>query len=773
MDGGQILLSYIKVWVVLLLLSATFQNSKLAAKNTEQDKKRKLAEENSGLISIDCGAEEDYRDNEDTGISYKTDKDFISTGKNKVVAPEYSSTTRYYGKMLNSLRIFPEGKMNCYTLKPSQGKNQNYYVRAFFHYGNYDSKNHTQIKFDLYFGVNYWDTVKETIENKYWLTYEIIHYSVTDTIYVCLVNTGSGVPFINGLDLLFLKDSPYGSMNRSLIPRVQADLGGHQPPATNRYPDDVYARIWWLNINLTDSVSNISTKANIDIQGSDNPCRLPVDVLRTAVQPRNGLNSLSYSYKIGYGDNPTPEFLVFFHFAEIEQSAPGERREFTITLNDLEYEPFTLEYLKPLTIRSNLSRAQEGLVRFSINATLRSDLPPILNAFEIFELRSLLDGNPDLCKMNTCEKKQGSFSVPVIASVISVSVLLLLSIITIFWRLKRGRLNVSLSSSVGLSLSLKSKNQPFTYTEIVSITNNFQTIIGEGGFGKVYLGNLNDGRQVAVKLLSQSSRQGYKEFLAEVQLLMIVHHRNLVSLVGYCNEKENMALVYEYMANGNLKDQLLENNTNMLNWRARLQIAVDAAQGLEYLHNGCRPPIVHRDLKSSNILLTENLQAKIADFGLSKAFANEGDSHVTTVPAGTPGYIDPEFRASGNLNKKSDVYSFGILLCELITGQPPLIRGHQGHTHILQWVSPLVERGDIQSIIDPRLQGEVNTNCAWKALEIALSCVPPTSIQRPDMSDILGELKECLAMEMSSEISMRGSVEMSLVLGTDMAPNLR
>ncbi|KAL9345288.1 hypothetical protein Peur_062963 [Populus x canadensis] len=123
------------------------------------------------------------------------------------------------------------------------------------------------------------------------------------------------------------------------------------------------------------------------------------------------------------------------------------------------------------------------------------------------QLQLSLDGNPDLCKMDTCEKKKGSFPVPVIASVIPVSVLLLLSIITIFWRLKRGRLNVSLSSSVGLSLSLKSKNQPFTYIEIVSITNNFQTIIGEGGFGKVYLGNLKNGRQVAVKLLSQSSRK--------------------------------------------------------------------------------------------------------------------------------------------------------------------------------------------------------------------------------------------------------------------------
>ncbi|KAG6738883.1 hypothetical protein POTOM_058506 [Populus tomentosa] len=905
MYGGQILLSYIKVWVILLLLSATFLNSKLAAKNTAQDKKRKLAAENPGLISIDCGADADYLEGGVTGISYKSDKDFISTGKNTVVAPVY-----YTGdKMLNSLRTFPEVKRNCYTLKPIQGKNQNYYVRAFFYYGNYDSKNQTQIMFDLYIGVNRWATVLILQERYGWTYYEIIHYSVTDTIDVCLVNTGFGVPFINGLDLRFMNDSLYRSMNGSLIPRMQADLGGNPTDRFMRYPDDVYARIWRLDFNLDDSVSNISTEANIDIQGSDNPCRLPVEVLRTAVQPRNGLNSLSCSYTIGYGDNPTPEFLVFFHFAEIEQSAPGERREFNITLNDLEYGPFTLEYLKPLTIRSNLSRAQE--VRFSIDAPLRSDLLPILNAFEIFELRSLpysptnqadvdaimaikeaykikrvdwqgdpclpfttwtglqcnddnppriislnlsssqlsgnivvsllnltaiksldlsnneligtvpeafaqlpnltildlsenkltgavphslkeksnsgklqlsLDGNLDLCKMDTCEKKQRSFPVLVIASIISVSVLLLLSIITIFWRLKRGRLNVSLSSSVGLSrkeLSLKSKNLPFTYVEIVSITNNFQTIIGEGGFGKVYLGNLKDGCQVAVKLLSQSSRQGYKEFLAEVQLLMIVHHRNLVSLVGYCNEHENMALVYEYMANGNLKEHLLENSTNMLSWRERLQIAVDSAHGLtlvlslEYLHNGCRPPIVHRDLKSSNILLTENLQAKIADFGLSKAFANEGDSHVITDAAGTPGYIDPEFQETGNLNKKSDVYSFGILLCELITGQPPIIRGPKGNTHILQWVSPLIERGDIQSIIDPRLQGVFNTNCAWKVLEIALSCVPPTSIQRPDMSDILGELKECLAMEMSSEMSMPDSVEMSLVLDTDIAPNLR
>ncbi|KAH8523090.1 hypothetical protein H0E87_031549, partial [Populus deltoides] len=345
--------------------------------------------QNSEGISIDCGAEEDYPDGK-TGITYKSDKDFISTGKNMHVAPEYQLTIPYFGDMVNTLRTFPEGKKNCYTLKPIQGKNQNYFVRAFFYYGNYDSENQTQIKFDLYIGVNYWTTVQPA-KDMQWEYYINIHYSVTDTIYVCLVNTGSGVPFINALDLRFMNDSPYTSMNGSLLLEMRADLGGHktQNSAMNRYKDDVYDRIWWAD-NLTDSVS-ISTETNIDIQGSNNPYRLPVEVLRTADQPRNGLKSLSYNRTLWYPENFTPEFLVFFHFAEIEQIAPGERREFTITSNGLNYGPFTLEYLKPLTIRSNITQVQEGQVRFSIDATLRPGRPPILNAFEIFKLWPLPD----------------------------------------------------------------------------------------------------------------------------------------------------------------------------------------------------------------------------------------------------------------------------------------------------------------------------------------------------------------------------------------------
>uniref|UniRef100_A0A2N9FBL9 Protein kinase domain-containing protein n=1 Tax=Fagus sylvatica TaxID=28930 RepID=A0A2N9FBL9_FAGSY len=299
--------------------------------------------------------------------------------------------------------------------------------------------------------------------------------------------------------------------------------------------------------------------------------------------------------------------------------------------------------------------------------------------------------------------------------------------------------------------NIKLNNHQYSYREVVAITNNFKTIIGEGGFGKVYLGILTDETQVAVKLLSSSSKQGNKEFRAEAQLLMIVHHKNLVSLVGYCDEGENKALIYEYMANGDLRHHLSVTNTNVLNWKERLQIAVDAAHGLEYLHNGCKPPIIHRDLKTPNILLNENMQAKIADFGLSRAFSTENDSHVSTDhPAGTRGYLAPEFQASGNVNRKSDVYSFGIVLFELITGRPAIIIEPKEHIHIVDWVYPIIESGDIQNIIDPKLQGEFHTNSAWKAVEIAMSCVPTAAIQRPDMSEVLAELKECLALEMSN-----------------------
>ncbi|CAL5195563.1 unnamed protein product [Lathyrus oleraceus] len=353
-----------------------------------------------------------------------------------------------------------------------------------------------------------------------------------------------------------------------------------------------------------------------------------------------------------------------------------------------------------------------------------------------------VDDNHDLCMKESCKKKKSFVALIASLSALLVILLLLLG----FWIFKKRK--VLMSSNSKREGSKASKHQIFSHAEILNITENFKTIIGEGGFGKVYIGILQDQTQVAVKRLSPSSMQGYKEFQSEAQLLTIVHHKNLVSLIGYCDEGEIKALIYEYMANGNLQQHLLGGNSNILKWNDRLNIAIDAAYGIDYMHNGIKPPIVHRDLKPSNILLDEKMHAKIADFGLSRVFGNEIDSHISTRPAGTFGYLDPECQRTGNISKRNDVYSFGIILFVLMTGRQAIERVDGESIHILEWVSPIIEGGDIKKVIDPRLKGEFHINSAWKVVEIAMSCILQIAAERPDISQILAGLNECLSLEM-------------------------
>ncbi|KEH18250.1 probable LRR receptor-like serine/threonine-protein kinase At1g05700 isoform X1 [Medicago truncatula] len=376
----------------------------------------------------------------------------------------------------------------------------------------------------------------------------------------------------------------------------------------------------------------------------------------------------------------------------------------------------------------------------------------LLERCETGSLSLRVDDNPDLCMTKSCRMKKLSFLFTKRDKaqsgkknlIIPIALIIILLFSLGFCIFNGQKATWSNSRKEG---SMKSKHQMFSYSEILNITDNFKTVIGEGGFGKVYVGILQDHTQVAVKILSTSSNQGYKEFQSEAQLLMVVHHRNLVSLIGYCDEDEIKALIYEYMANGNVQQHLLI-DANILKWNERLKIAVDAAHGLEYLHNGCKPAIMHRDLKPTNILLDENKHAKIADFGLSRAFGNDIDSHISTRPAGTLGYVDPAYQRTGNTNKKNDIYSFGIILFVLISGRHAIVRAAGENIHILDWVIPLVERGDIQNVVDSRLQGEFSINSAWKAVEIAMSCISPNATERPDMSQILADLRECLSLEM-------------------------
>ncbi|XP_020098893.1 probable LRR receptor-like serine/threonine-protein kinase At5g59680 isoform X2 [Ananas comosus] len=374
-----------------------------------------------------------------------------------------------------------------------------------------------------------------------------------------------------------------------------------------------------------------------------------------------------------------------------------------------------------------------------------------------------LCNNGDSCVL-TKSKKSTPTAVIVIVPI--VVVVLLVAVILVMCRIRKQRglatgtsvkpqneENYSRRENNNDDHSLQFENRQFMYKELEIITNYFEREIGRGGFGKVYDGFLENGTQVAVKMRSQSSHQGVKEFLCEAQHLTRVHHKNLVSLIGYCKDGDYLGLVYEYMAEGTLQEHLRGRTSGArpLTWGQRLRIALESAQGLEYLHKGCKPPLIHRDVKTNNILLTANLEAKIADFGLSRAFNNDTSTSESTPTAvvGTPGYIDPEYHNTFHPSEKTDVYSFGVVLLEVITGQSPILPGSDG-VHIVQWVRQRLARGNIEGVVDSRMRGEYDINSVWKVADVALKCTAQSSSQRPLMPEVVMQLKESLELEEAS-----------------------
>ncbi|XP_073315152.1 serine/threonine-protein kinase PBS1 [Primulina huaijiensis] len=288
--------------------------------------------------------------------------------------------------------------------------------------------------------------------------------------------------------------------------------------------------------------------------------------------------------------------------------------------------------------------------------------------------------------------------------------------------------------------------QIFTFRELAAATCNFrpESFLGEGGFGRVYKGRLPNGQVVAVKQLDRNGLQGNREFLVEVLMLSLLHHSNLVSLIGYCAEGEQRLLVYEFMPLGSLEDHLhdLPPDKEPLNWNTRMKIAAGAAKGLEHLHDKANPPVIYRDFKSSNILLGEGYFPKLSDFGLAKLGPTGDKSHVSTRVMGTYGYCAPEYAMTGQLTVKSDVYSFGVVFLELITGRKAIDSTlPQGEQNLVAWARPLFnDRRKFSKLADPRLQGKFPIRGLYQALAVASMCIQEQAAGRPLIGDVVTAL---------------------------------
>ncbi|XP_027190799.1 nodulation receptor kinase-like [Cicer arietinum] len=300
--------------------------------------------------------------------------------------------------------------------------------------------------------------------------------------------------------------------------------------------------------------------------------------------------------------------------------------------------------------------------------------------------------------------------------------------------------------------------KPFTLEFLELATVRYKTLIGEGGFGSVYRGTLDDGQEVAVKVRSATSTQGTREFDNELNLLSAIQHENLVPLLGYCNENDQQILVYPFMSNGSLLDRLYGEpaKRKILDWPTRLSIALGAARGLAYLHTFHGRSVIHRDVKSSNILLDHSMCAKVADFGFSKYAPQEGDSYVSLEVRGTAGYLDPEYYKTQQLSEKSDVFSFGVVLLEIVSGREPLnIKRPRIEWSLVEWAKPYIRASKVEEIVDPGIKGGYHAEALWRVVEVALQCLEPFSAYRPCMVDIVRELEDALIIENNASEYMK------------------
>ncbi|CAL0328351.1 unnamed protein product [Lupinus luteus] len=554
----------------------------------------------------------------------------------------------------------------------------------------------------------------------------------------------------------------------------------------------------------------------------------PVDVYTTArtmgPNPQINLNyNLTWLFTVDSGFS----YLVRLHFCEGSTNITKiNQRVFDIFLNNQTAQPGGADVIAWAEgsglAHNNGVPVHKDYVVFVPNGEPRQDLllalnpdqsskpqyyDAILNGVEIFKINdttgSLAGTNPIAPPLQ--EKVDPSLARPhphansknqtgVVAGGVGGIVVLLLLVIGVFTFARRRRHGKESSAIEGpsgwLPLSLYGNSHSagsaktnttgsyassipsnlcrhFSFAEIKAATKKFDDalILGVGGFGKVYKGEIDGGAtKVAIKRGNPLSDQGVHEFQTEIEMLSKLRHRHLVSLIGYCEENTEMILVYDHMAYGTLREHLYKTQNPPLSWKQRLEICIGAARGLHYLHTGAKHTIIHRDVKTTNILLDEKWVAKVSDFGLSKTGPTLNNTHVSTVVKGSFGYLDPEYFRRQQLTDKSDVYSFGVVLFEILCARPalnPTLAKEQ--VSLAEWAPHCYKKGILDQFMDPYLKGKIAPECYKKFAETAMKCVSDQGIERPSMGDVLWNLEFALQLQESAEESGKDFVGKKVV----------
>ncbi|TYG62351.1 hypothetical protein ES288_D07G222900v1 [Gossypium darwinii] len=605
-----------------------------------------------------------------------------------------------------------------------------------------------------------------------------------------------GVPFVGQA-----QGSLYTLENNTALEMMyRVKVGGREiPPEEDTgmfrgwLKDDAYLTI------AKPSALPVNESINLTFRSDTPSYSAPREVYVTArtmgmSKTQNENYQLTWEFPVDFGFN----YFVRLHFCEFQREITKEGdRVFEILLANLTAEtaadviswsggngiPVYRDYVVSIGKEGNQKQRNLSIALHPSPAwrTVYSDA--ILNGLEIFKLSNdFVLASPDPVPINQKENSLPTSTKPnnkkavfgIVVGVISGFVVLSLLCFFVYrqkMRVKdtsssKGVSQWSQFSGTGVPVKESTKcggsSLPsdlcryFSLSEIKQATNNFDNvfIIGVGGFGNVYKGFIDGGEtQVAIKRLNPESQQGAHEFRTEIEMLSQLRHLHLVSLIGYCNDDGEMILVYDYMANGTLRDHLYNTKNPALPWKQRLEICVGAAQGLQYLHSGAKHTIIHRDVKTTNILLDENWVAKVSDFGLSRVGpTNMSQTHVSTVVKGSFGYLDPEYYRRGRLTEKSDVYSFGVVLCEILCARPPISRSaEKNKVSLASWAQERYRNGTLYNIIDPFLKGKIAPECLKKFTEVAMSCLHDDGIERPSLDTVVWGLQFVLQLQKNAE----------------------